>query len=115
MKKKIMIVVTILVMCLTFAACSGGSDENSYVGTWKAVNADMEGLEMSIEELMGGEMTFELKDGGECIVSIMDEEEKSTWTETEDGFNVDEIADFKVDGNTATADIEGMIITLEKQ
>lgn len=114
MKKKIVVVIAILAMCFTFVACGGG-EKDSYAGTWKAVSADLGGMEMTIEDLFGGELTFELKDGGECIINMVGEEDTGTWTETEKGFNVDGMGDFEVDGKTATADVEGVILTLEKQ
>ena len=70
---------------------------------------------MSVESIIGGEMTFELKDNGKCILNIAGEEESGKWSETEDGFSIEDELDFKVDGDKATLDYSGVIITLEKQ
>ena len=88
MKKKILIVITLMVMCFTFAACGGssGDSKSPYVGTWKAVSAGYGGMEMSVESVIGGEMTFELKADGKCILNVAGEEDSAEWTETEEGF-----------------------------
>lgn len=62
MRKKIMIAAAILVMCFAFVSCGKSMADSPYVGTWKAVNASYSGIEMSVESIIGGEMTFELKD-----------------------------------------------------
>ena len=70
---------------------------------------------MSVESVIGGEMTFELKADGKCILNVAGEEDSAEWTETEEGFKVDDEVTFKVDGNTATMDYSGVTITLEKE
>ena len=108
MRKKIMIAAAILVMCFAFVSCGKSMADSPYVGTWKAVNASYSGIEMSVESIIGGEMTFELKDNGKCVLNVAGEE-------NEDGFNVEDEFDFKVDGDKATMDYSGVTITLEKQ
>ena len=115
MKKKVLAVVLILTMCFIFASCGKDAKESPYVGTWKAINASVAGVEMSVEEVMGGEMIFEFKDNGKCTLTLADEKETAAWTETEGGFCVDDEIDFEVDGDTALADYDGVTITLEKQ
>ena len=88
MRKKIMIAAAILVMCFAFVSCG---------------------------KSIGGEMTFELKDNGKCVLNVAGEEESGKWSENEDGFNVEDQFDFKVDGDKATMDYSGVTITLEKQ
>lgn len=88
--------------------------DSPYVGTWKAVNASYSGIEMSVESIIGGEMTFELKDNGKCVLNVAGEEESGKWSENEDGFNVEDQFDFKVDGDKATMDYSGVTITLGK-
>ena len=61
MRKKIMIAAAILVMCFAFVSCGKSMADSPYVGTWKAVNASYSGIEMSVESIIGGEMTFELR------------------------------------------------------
>ena len=113
--KKTIITAVILVMCFAFASCGKSMADSPYLGTWKAISASYSGLEMSIDSLIGGEMTFELKDNGKCTLNIAGEEESGKWTENEDGFNVAGEFDFKVDGDSATTDYSGVTITLEKQ
>lgn len=115
MKKKIMIAVAVLVMCFAFVSCGKSMADSPYVGTWKATSASYSGIEMSVKSILGGEMTFELKDTGKCTLSVAGEERSGKWTETEDGFNVEDEFDFKVDGNTGTMDYSGVTITVEKQ
>lgn len=115
MKKKIMIVMLIMVMCFAFLACGKDAKDSPYVGTWKAVSASFSGIEMSVEEVMGGEMIFEVKDNGKCTLNLAGEEETAKWTEIEGGFSVDDEISFKVDGNMALAEYDGITITLEKQ
>lgn len=115
MKKKIMIAVAVLVMCFALLSCGKSMADSPHVGTWKAVSASYSGMSMSVDSILGGEMTFELKDDGQCVLNIAGEEESAEWTETAEGFNVDDELDFKVDGSTATVDYSGVTITLEKQ
>ena len=110
-----MIAAAILVMCFAFVSCGKSMADSPYVGTWKAVNASYSGIEMSVESIIGGEMTFELKADGKCILNVAGEEDSAEWTETEEGFKVDDEVTFKVDGNTATMDYSGVTITLEKE
>ena len=70
MRKKIMIAAAILVMCFAFVSCGKSMADSPYVGTWKAVNASYSGIEMSVESIIGGEMTFELKDNGKCVLNV---------------------------------------------
>ena len=72
-------------------------------------------MDMSVESILGGEMTFELKDNGKCVLNVAGDEETGKWSENEDGFNVEDQFDFKVDGDVATMDYSGVTITLEKQ
>ena len=83
MKKKVLAVVLILTMCFIFASCGKDAKESPYVGTWKAINASFAGVEMSVEEVMGGEMLFELKDNGKCTLTLADEKEIIVYSPTE--------------------------------
>ena len=56
-----------------------------------------------------------MKDNGKCVLNVAGEEESGKWSENEDGFNVEDQFDFKVDGDKATMDYSGVTITLEKQ
>lgn len=116
MKKKLITMLTVVAMCFTFVSCGGGSsDESPYVGIWKATNASYAGLEMSVEEALGGEMIFEVKADGECTVEFAGQKESAGWVETDEGFIVDDEVEFKVDGDKATVDFEGVLLDLEKQ
>ena len=115
MKKKILVAITILILCVAFVSCGQDMADSPHVGTWKGVDASYSGISMSVESIIGGEMTFELKDDGKCILNIAGAEESGKWSETEDGFSIEDELDFKVDGDKATLDSSGVIITLEKQ
>ncbi|MGN8913493.1 hypothetical protein [Anaerofustis butyriciformans] len=114
MKKKFMIVAMILLVCFSLVAC-GKNSESPYVGTWKGVKVGYGGVEMSIEELFGAEIIIELKDDGTCSVDFAGDKGSGNWTETEDGFSIEGEMDFKVEGNTGTADYDGATLTIEKQ
>lgn len=115
MKKKITIVTMILVLCFAFVSCGKSMADSPYLGTWKATSASYSGISMSVESILGGEMTFELKDTGKCSLTIAGENHSGSWSETENGFNVEDEFDFTVDGDTATLDYDGVTITLERQ
>ena len=52
MRKNIVIVLTVLMMCFAFTAC-GGKDmsDSPYVGTWKATKAEYGGFEISVDSV----------------------------------------------------------------
>ncbi len=113
--KKLTIIVLSLIMIFSLASCGKNMKDSPYVGTWKATTASYSGIEMSVENLLGGEMTFELKDNGKCTMNIAGEKASGKWSETDNGFNVENEFDFKVDGEKATVDYSGVTISLEKQ
>lgn len=113
--KKMIVFALSLMMVFVFASCGKSMADSPYVGTWKATEASYSGFEMSVESILGGEMSFELKDNGKCVMTIAGEETSGKWTENEDGFNVADEFDFKVDDNKATMDYSGVTVTLEKQ
>ncbi len=113
--KKITVLVLSLVLVFAMVSCGKNMKDSPYVGTWKATTASYSGFDMSVESILGGEMTIELKDDGKCTLSIADEEESGKWSETEDGFKMADEYEFKVDKDVATMDYSGVTITLKKQ
>lgn len=114
--KRLVAVMAVALMVFAFTACGGEDMSNSpYVGDWHATTAEYSGIEIGVEDVIGGEFVFSLEDNGKCTVSIAGDEESGKWTETEEGFNVEEEFDFVADGDTATLDYEGVTMHFEKK
>lgn len=116
MRKNIVIVMTVLMMCFAFTAC-GGKDmsDSPYVGTWKATKAEYGGFEISVDSVFDKGFSFTLEDNGKCVVNANGEEEKGSWDESEKGFNVVDEFEFTADGNKAVLEYEGIKINFEKE
>lgn len=114
--KKLAVVMAAMVMVLAFTAC-GGEDMSSspYLGKWVAETAEYSGIEMSVEDIFGSEVSFTLEDDGTCTAVIDGEEESGKWTETDQGFNVEDEFDFVVDGDNASLDYDGVTLNLVRQ
>lgn len=109
-------VFAVVAMVFAFSACGGTDMSGSpYLGTWSATSAEYSGIEMSVENIIGGEFTLTLNDDGSCDFSIAGETESGDWTETESGFNVEDEFDFAVDGDIAVMDYDGISICFERQ
>ena len=115
MLKKFSILMVALLMSIGLAACGGADMSDSpYLGTWSASTAEYSGIEMAVDSIIGGEFTVTLEKVGGCTVSISGEEDSGKWTETENGFNVEDEFDFTVDGDTAVLDYEGITLYFQR-
>ena len=115
MKKKLLAVMSVLVLLLAFTAC-GGKDmsDSPYLGTWTATTAEMSGFEMSVESILGGEFTFTLEDDGNCTMSIAGEEDSGSWDETEDGIIIEDELTMTIDGDVGVMDYEGVSLYFQR-
>ena len=113
--KKCTIIAVILVMLLTMASCGTG-DKTSYVGTWKATIATMDGAEINVSDVIG-EYTMEVKDNGEISMTVGDKEGTATWEESENGLVVidgDQKIEFVAEEDKLKLESEGIAIYFEK-
>lgn len=114
--KKLTALLVLFVLTLNLMGC-GGADysESPYLGTWVGTTAEYAGMEMGVEEILGGEFTFTLESNGKCTLSVAGDEEKGKWSETENGFSVVDEFEFAVEGNTAVLDYDGVIINFVQE
>lgn len=114
--KKLTALLVLLVLTLNLIACGKAVYSDSpYLGTWIGTTAEYSGLEMGVEEILGGEFTFTLENNGKCTLSVAGDEEKGKWSETENGFSVVDEFDFVVDGNIAVLDYDGVIMNFVQE
>lgn len=117
MKKKIgkaSRLVTSTLLMLSLAAC-GGSDmkDSPYVGVWTATTAEMSGISLSVDTVLGGDMTLTLDPNGKATLTIAGDSQTGKWKETDDGFSVDDDFTMYVDGNTGYMDYDGVRLNFE--
>jgi len=67
----------LLVMLLT--AC-GSSEPDPNVGVYVAETADMLGISISVADAFSGGMSFELKNGGKCRITVGDQSASGKWS-----------------------------------
>ncbi|MGI6737325.1 MAG: lipocalin family protein [Anaerovoracaceae bacterium] len=111
------LVIGIGMMCLV--GCGDKYADSPYVGTWKAVSAEVSGFEVSMKTV-GLEMTLTLEEDGSCTVDAGDNSGSGDWEETDSGFKVKDSSgdmNFKVgdDKKTATVEYSGATLKLKKQ
>lgn len=133
MKKKISLTSLIMIVCFSIVCLFGCSTNekaqtenetekinDSTLGTWQSVKANIENSEFTMEELetMGEAdmIDFQLifKDGGQCvIIEAGDYVETLKWTETESGVNVGETI-MDREGKYLTMEYDEAIVYFEK-
>ena len=120
MKKRVLIVLAVVMLMFSMAACKGGNGESDVIGKWELTKMSEEGMEVDKETLksMGMTMTVELKEGGKAVVSVSGEEdEEVNWEKKDGNVIIDGEGDkmeFKVDGKTMSGEREGLKIEFEK-
>ena len=95
----------VLAAVLTLAACSGGKSADPNIGVWEAVEIEMMGITLPIEEI-DKVLTIELKDRGVATFDIDGTIGDGKWTI--DGNTVT----FVVEGETFTATIDGDVMVI---
>lgn len=106
---------------LAFAACGGGSSENSkYVGTWNAVKISYSGIEMEPDEA-GLDFSVEISADGSLKATTNGEEDgEGEWEETDDGISIKDGTGAELtgqmDGDQLIIDFgDDFIVTMEKE
>ncbi len=122
MKKKISVIlcaVCLAAVCVLMTACGGGGKyaDSKYLGKWKATKAEYMGMELSVEEILGGEFSFTLDADGKVTLKVVDEEEKGSWEEVDGGIQLegDEEMTFKDEEGVLKLDYQGVALTFEKE
>ena len=74
MKKRVLIVLAVVMLMFSMAACKGGNGESDVIGKWELTKMSGEGMEVDKETLksMGMTMTVELKEVGLVALEIVD-------------------------------------------
>lgn len=93
--KKVLAIILCAVMMMTlavgFAGCGSkdvGPEGEPYLGDWTAKKAVYQGIEMSIQDILGKDFFFTLNKNGTADVTVGSEKEKAKWEPTEDGFKI---------------------------
>ena len=86
MKKQISILL-VFVLLLGLAGC-GSAEPSALDGKWLAMGAEVMGLQMPVEDLMGGDFYFEIQGQGKQTIHVQDKSEKNTWSLEGDQFTL---------------------------
>ena len=97
MKKifSILMVMAVAVSILALAGCGGSKEipaDSVYIGTWKAVRAELLGEEATLDEVLEGEWIITLKADGTLEQNSESETSTGVWSITGNGIRV------KIDG-----------------
>ena len=131
MKKQVLTFLMVLAMVISLAACGGGgggsSGGNSPVGTYQMTSMNSDGMEMTAEDLAAlfgtdVEITLEIKDDNSFTLDlgflVEDENVSGTWEMDGDSLKLSAEGDsisVTYDGKTIVMDVNGEILTFEKQ
>ena len=103
--------------CLMATGCGAKYAGSEYLGKWKATKATYSGMELSVEDILGGEFSIDLKDDGTCTVKVVDQEENGEWEETDKGIKLvdkkDEL-EFTKEDDALTVNYSGVDMYFEK-
>ena len=118
MKRGICIILA-LGMALIMCACGETAEEpdSPYAGVWTAVAAKFGDIDVPIEEVFTDGMVLELKGNGVCQLTLGDESDPASWSETEGVITIsDGETDLigTIDETAIVLDISGMSITLTR-
>ena len=114
MKKVLAITFCLFLAVCALTGCGTDMSDSPYLGTWSATTAEMSGFELSVEEIFGN-FDITLNDNGKCDVDISGEKDSGSWSQTENGFSIEDEMEFVVDGDTAVLEYEGMNLYFERQ
>ena len=89
--KSLLAVVLAAALLLSMTACGGGDEKSTdpNAGVYKAVTAEMWGMEMAIEDIWSGGFEIELKDKGKCQIRIDGEKANGKWELSGSSFHVE--------------------------
>ena len=74
--KRILILILVLLMLLPLTAC-GDPDPNC--GVYTATTASMSGIQLAVEDVYEGGISFELKDGGKAVMTMDGTDYRLQW------------------------------------
>lgn len=116
--KTVLILALVSLIALAAASCGEKYADSKYLGTWKADSAEVKGIALSVEQILG-DFTLKLKADGTSEVVINGEKSSGDWEETDNGFKLkdgkDELVFKKTAERKVKLEYQGMYITLEKQ
>ena len=107
------------VMVLALCACGESASEpaSPYAGVWTAVSAKFGDTDVPIEEVFADGMVLELQDNGVCQLTLGDESDPGSWSETEGNITISDGENDltgTVSEEAIVLDISGMDITLTR-
>ena len=98
--KRVLAIILCAVMMMTlaigFAGCAGkdvGPEGEPYLGSWTATKANYQGVELSIQDILGKDFFFVLNKNGTADVTVGTDKEKAKWEPIEGGFKIIEGTD----------------------
>ncbi len=118
--KKITVILCAVLMaavCLLGTGCGKAKYADSkYLGKWAATKASYAGMELAVEDIIGGEFSFDLNEAGIVTLVVVDEEKSGNWEQTTDGivFKGEEDLRFVEEGDKLVADYGGVKLTFER-
>ena len=118
--KKLVVLITVLMLLFTVTACGGGSSDSQFVGQWEATNISYSGIEMSPADA-GLEFSVDVKDDGSVTAVTNGEEEgEGEWTEEGDTITITDGSGSELtgtmDGDKLIIDFgEDFLVTMEKK
>ncbi len=92
MKKKIsislMLIFVLCTLCMTGCGENAKQEQSPYEGKWTAVSAQMMGMSVGVEEVLGGAFSFEVKNNGKVNVLIGEDEGNGKWSAQDNQFTL---------------------------
>ena len=92
MKKKIsislMLIFVLCTLCMTGCGENAKQEQSPYEGKWTSVSAQMMGMSVGVEEVLGGAFSFEVKNNGKVNVLIGEDEGNGKWSAQDNQFTL---------------------------
>jgi len=113
--KKLAVLLAVLILAVQVVACGPDYSDSPYLGTWTGITAEYLGLEMGVEQILGGAFTFTLESNGKCTLEIAGDKTSGKWSEIEGGFNLADEFDFFMKDGVAILDYDGVTMRFEQE
>ncbi len=115
--KRLFCLILALAMLLALAACGGAPDPNA--GVYVAKSAEMSGISLDIDSFYEGGLSFELKNGGNAVMTMDGQDYRLKWELDGDAVSII-AADTTLTGTLADGVMvldmgSGVTVTLEKE
>lgn len=78
---RVLVVAMIISSAVILAGCGSDLAESKYCGRWEADKAAAGGIEMDADKIFEDSFTLELKDTGECVLTVNGEKTTGKWEE----------------------------------